>query len=69
MTVRAVCTHASRPRIMSLLLDAAGVFALPIGVFFCLQHALTLRHQPNTTLSGWNTVALGHGTRLPIRSI
>ena len=47
---------------MELLLDAVGAAALPIGGFFCLQHALTLRHQPNTTLSGWNTVALGHGT-------
>ena len=35
--------------------------ALPLGCYFVLQHALTLWHRPSTSLSGWNTVALGHG--------
>ena len=38
-----------------------GAGALAIGCYCVLQHALTLVYRPSTTLSSWNTVALGHG--------
>ena len=45
-----------------LLLECIfGAGALAVGCYCVLQHALTLVYRPSTTLSSWNTVALGHG--------